>query len=548
MSSSKKKQLRKEQYMTERQASAAKEAKQLKRYTLTFWAVIALVVCIFITAVAINPIKNMSYKNTTAMTVGDHKLSSVDVNYFFVDAVSGYVNEYSSYISLIMDVSKPLNEQYINTENQTTWADSFLTSAISTIKSTYALYDLAVQNGHELTASEKSSIDNQIATYQLYAAYYGYSDLDAYLRNLYGYGADQDSYRNYLEVSALANSYLSVYSESLEYSEEEMLAYYNADPFRFTSYTFAAYYVNANSYLEGGTLDEKGNTVYSDEEKAKALQNAELAAEMLAGNNYSNVESFDVAIKGMPINANNTAAASTKYEDALYEEISTLFQNWLTGKVDGIEEGAVATYVPREEGDMIVIPYTTGSGDSAVTNGFYVLRFESSTDNNFAMKNVRHILVAFEGGTTNSTTGVTTYTDEEKDKAQDEAERLLAGWLAAGDLSEESFAELAKKNSDDNASSGGLYEDIYPGQMVSTFNDWCFDPARQVGDYEIIATDYGYHIMFFVGNSETTFRDFMINNAMRNEEVENWHNELVEAIEVTTVTTKHILMDMVLSH
>ena len=35
MSSSKKKQLRKEQYMTERQVAAAKEAKKMKTYTLT---------------------------------------------------------------------------------------------------------------------------------------------------------------------------------------------------------------------------------------------------------------------------------------------------------------------------------------------------------------------------------------------------------------------------------------------------------------------------------------------------------------------------------
>ena len=545
MSSSKKKQLRKEQYMTERQSAAAQEAKKLKRYTMTFWVVIALVACIFIGAVISNPIKHAVYKNTTAMTVGDHKLSSVDVNYFFVDAVSKYVNDYSSYISLIMDVTKPLNEQYINTENQTTWADSFLTSATSTIKSTYALYDLAVKNGHALTDAEKSSIDSQIATYSLYAVYYGYADIDAYLCNLYGYGASEASYRNYLEVSTMANSYLAAYSDSLEYTEDQMNTYYENDPFRFTSYTFAVYYVNASSYLEGGTKDEKGNTVYSDEEKAKAVQNAKLAAEMLISNSYESVDYFDVAIKAMPINASNANAASTKYEDALYEEINSLFHDWLTGKVEGSEE---ATYVARAEGDMTIIPYVTGTGDSEVTNGYYVARFESSNDNNFAMKNVRHLLVAFEGGTTNSTTGVTTYTDEEKDKAQDEAERLLAGWVAAGDLSEESFAELAKKNSDDNAAAGGLYEDIYPGQMVAAFEDWCYDPARQVGDYEIIATDYGYHIMFFVGDSDTTFLQFMLNNAMRNEEVENWHNELVEAVVVNTLTTKHILMDMVLSH
>ena len=545
MSSSKKKQLRKEQYMTERQAAAAKEAKQLKRYTMTFWVVIALVVCIFATAVAINPIKNMSYKNTTAMTVGDHKLSSVDVNYYYVDAVNSYVNQYSSYISFIMDVSKPLNEQYIDTEKKTTWADSFLTSATSTIKSTYALYDMALKNGHQLTDAEKSAIDSQITTYSLYAAYNGYSNLDAYLRTFYGFGASESSYRHYLEVSALASSYLSAYSESLEYTEEEMMAFYNNSPFRFTSYTFAAYYVNASSYLEGGTKDEKGNTVYSDAEKALALQSAKLAAEMLISNKFDDVDAFDIAIKAMPINKDNAKAASTKYDAALYEEINTLFQDWLIGKVEGADE---ATYVAREEGDMTVIPYVTGSGDSEVTNGFYVLRFESSTDNNFALKNVRHLLVAFEGGTKDPTTGATIYSQLDMDKAKLEAEKLLADWIAAGDLSEESFAELAKKHSDDNAAAGGLYENIYPGQMVEPFEDWCFDAERQVGDYGIVETDYGYHIMFFVGDSETTFRDYMINNVMRNEEVEAWHKDLVEKITVTTVNTKHIKMDMVLSH
>ena len=542
MSSSKKKQLRKEHYMTERQVAAAKEAKQLKRYTMTFWVVIALVICVFATAVAINPIKTMSYKNTTAMTVGNHNLSSVDVNYFFIDAVNGYVSQYSSYISYILDVEKPLNEQYIDSENKTTWADSFMTSATSTIKSTYALYDLAVKNGHELTDAEKLSIDNQMSTCYMYALYNGFSDVDSYLRALYGYGADQDSYRKYLEVSTLANSYLSAYSESLEYTTEEMMEYYNADPNRFTSFTFSTYYVNASAYLEGGTKDDKGNTVYSDEEKAAALVKAKQAADELAGSYYSNVDGFDAAIKEMPINEKVATASATKYDAALYEEINTLFRDWLVG----LESDS--TLVVRQEGDMTVIPYVTGSGDSEVVNGFYVLRYESLNDNSFALKNVRHVLVAFEGGTTDSTTGATIYSDADKDKAKIEAERLLSTWIAAGDLSEESFADLAKEHSDDNASAGGLYEDVYPGQMVSVFEDWCYDAERKVGDYGIIVSDYGCHIMFFVGDSETTFRDFMIENVMRNEEVESWHNTLVELMVVTTVNTKHIPMDMVLSH
>ena len=43
--------------------------------------------------------------------------------------------------------------------------------------------------------------------------------------------------------------------------------------------------------------------------------------------------------------------------------------------------------------------------------------------------------------------------------------------------------------------------------MVTNFNDWCFDVARQPGDHGIVETEYGYHIMYFVGDSETPYSD-----------------------------------------
>ena len=38
------------------------------------------------------------------------------------------------------------------------------------------------------------------------------------------------------------------------------------------------------------------------------------------------------------------------------------------------------------------------------------------------------------------------------------------------------------------------------GQMVPPFEEWCFDASRQHGDYGIVKTTYGYHIMYFVGS------------------------------------------------
>lgn len=113
---------------------------------------------------------------------------------------------------------------------------------------------------------------------------------------------------------------------------------------------------------------------------------------------------------------------------------------------------------------------------------------------------VRHILIQVEGGTAGED-GMMTYSDEEWKACEEEAQAILDAWLA-GDKTEESFAALATEKTEDPGSqqSGGLYQQVYEGQMVQPFNDWCFDAARQYGDYGLVQTSYGYHVMFFVSS------------------------------------------------
>ena len=114
---------------------------------------------------------------------------------------------------------------------------------------------------------------------------------------------------------------------------------------------------------------------------------------------------------------------------------------------------------------------------------------------------VRHILITPEGGTTDES-GNTTYTDEEWAACEAKAQEILDAWLA-GEATEDSFAALANEHSTDPGSNtnGGLYEDVYVGQMVEPFETWCFDEARVVGDTGLVKTTYGYHVMYFVGSS-----------------------------------------------
>ena len=110
---------------------------------------------------------------------------------------------------------------------------------------------------------------------------------------------------------------------------------------------------------------------------------------------------------------------------------------------------------------------------------------------------VRHILFKIEGGTTDED-GKTTYTEEEWEACRESAQKLLDEWLA-GEHTEETFAELANEYSADTGSNtnGGLYKDLDKDtNFVKEFVDWYMDENRKVGDYGLIKTDYGYHIMY----------------------------------------------------
>ena len=110
---------------------------------------------------------------------------------------------------------------------------------------------------------------------------------------------------------------------------------------------------------------------------------------------------------------------------------------------------------------------------------------------------VRHILLQPEGCTFDEYNYVVA-TEEQWEACRIEAQAMLDKWLAE-DGTEEGFGALAKEHTaDGNGEQGGLYEGVQEGDMVPTFNDWCFDAARKSGDSGLVKTDFGYHIMYFV--------------------------------------------------
>ena len=542
MSASSKKKLRKEQEaakLTEKQLTAQKEAKTTKLYTTAFVAVMAVLLVVAI-IVGVNQTINANgirEKNTVAMTVGSHEISNAELNYFYMDTVNNFVNTYGSMASLFgLSSGVPLDEQIVDEESGLTWADDFLSSAKANVQSVYALADAAEAAGFQLSAEELTEIEYQIYTLDTYAVLYGYENGDAYLKAMYGNGADSESFLEYSKRSALASAYYTAYGEGLTFSAEELIAAEAEDPMAYNAYSFNYYYLAASKFRTGGTTDAEGNTTYTAEETAAAVAAAEEAAKALTGEAVASVEDLDAAIAALAVNAESTTA-STASKNVAYTSVNSLYRDWVT---DG----------SRAAGDKAYFASTSTDAEGNETvSGYYIVYFQNATDNRFPLANVRHILIAPEHVHAEGETHADgeTYSAEELAAAKTQAEALLKQWQE-GDATEEAFAELANANSaDGDGVSGGLYENVYPGQMVTNFNDWCFDEARQAGDTGIVETDYGYHIMYYVGDADITYRDYQIQNTLRTSALETWYTETLNAMTVTDGNTKYVKTDLVLN-
>lgn len=226
-------------------------------------------------------------------------------------------------------------------------------------------------------------------------------------------------------------------------------------------------------------------------------------------NNWQQVQamSMEAAINGVEMNPEDQ-----EYLDTLQQQMEEIAKGYNVtleelllsniGPGAGMEE-----YYYYQEQYLRGLPYFQSEAAKIVPTEEDLEAFFTEHEEDYANSgitkdsmfvDVRHILVQITGGTTDEE-GNTTYTDEEWAACEEKAQAILDEWLA-GEKTEDSFAALAMEKSEDPGSqaNGGLYERVMEGQMVPSFNDWCFDASRKTGDYGLVKTDYGYHVMYFV--------------------------------------------------
>lgn len=550
MSASDKKKLRKEQRvaaMTEKQQQARKEAKKLKTMTIAFVAILAVVVVAFGWMLVDSYLKvnGILEKKTIVATVDGTDLNTVEFSYYYSDAIDNYYqNVYSQYgtstkillLSYGLDVTKPLDEQ-TNPETGKTWADYFIEVALSNAKSDIAMYNKAIADGFDPNSEEVNTIVDQEANNLMWNGYFAGS-VDNYLRSVYCNGATEEGYLNYVRRNTVAATYYNEHQDELDFSAEEIDAYTKDRYNNFSSFSYNYYTISYTKYLNAdeGTKDESGNVTYTEEQKAAAREAARKDAEALTQCN--SLEAFNLAIASLSFNKDlATPAISTGSKDVLYSDLKEEYGNWL-GEAE------------RKEFDVKAFPVettTTVDGKEVkVVDSYNVIMYLSTNENLKKHGNVRHVLVQFEQSLDD--TGNYVVTDDAKKAAKEEAEKLYAEWKEGG-ATKEAFITLAKEKSDDPGvkENEGLYKDIHPSsEYLTQFRDWAVDAKRAEGDHEIVETSEGYHIMYFEGYSEETYRDYLVNTKMVNETMKKWYDGILEgsaaALKDTSRLNKGIAM------
>lgn len=472
-------------------AREAQQRKEEKRTNILYGTI--GVVFLIVAIIAVIWKSNIIPKTATAATINGEKYTAAEVNYYFQNYYTNWVNQNYYYLSYIgLDTTADLRDQTYSDDQS--WFDFFMEQTLDYMTSVQALNDAAAEEGFTWDDEMQADYDSSLEALKSTASSYGYTEKQ-YLGMIYGSTMTEKVYQEQLKRSLLAQYYSQDHQDNLTYTEDELTAAYNENPNAYDQVSYQ--YVRISG--AAATTDEDGNEIeVTDEMTAQAMADAKATADQLYADWQAGGDLEQLADDaGLSV----TSAEAGTYSDSVV-------MNWLFDSA-------------RQAGDTAVLEDTDGSA-------YYVVGFNERL-HDYHPINVRHILIQPEDSELSSDDEGYEADVEAKDaEAKQKAEDLLAQWKA-GEATEDSFAELAKENStDSNAAQGGLYEDVTLGTMVSEFEDWCFDPARQSGDTGIVKTTYGYHIMYFVGTAPETYWELQVTNALKSDDMATWSEEKVE--------------------
>lgn len=476
----------------------------------------------------------LAHRLSTAVTVGDTKVSSVEFNYYYnsmYQQMAYYAQMYTQYgMDMGFDSSISPDQQTTTDEdgNEITWAEYFEKSAASRAQFVEAYYAEAIAAGFELDDDAKAEIDETIENYRSNATENGYS-MNAYLKSAFGGGFTEKKFRTQLEKEEISSHFYEAKKAELTeaVTDADIKAEYDANKKDY-DYVDITYYVFAGTALtaKSGEADDALKARQDEANKKFFKEVKDILAKV------TDADTLEAEVKAYKAADKADEDAEAEEKDTTYCTTSkhTTYENIKSAMNDKVADWAYSAKTKAGE-----VKYFENGNDA-----YIVVLVKKAYNSNSV--DVRHCLVSFDAEDEDNVT------DEEKAAAKKKAEDLLKEWKK-GDATEETFATMAKENSGDEGSTenGGLYAGMrITDSYVEPFLDWSFDDARKEGDTGIIETEYGYHIMYFSkDNTDDLDWQKTIRDAKGNEAFEAYDDALLGedgnyAIETSEFWTAHI--------
>lgn len=454
----------------------------------------------------------------TAATITDESGDKIKIpvstyNYYFATTYNNLKSTQSAYkqygldpkdYNLDVDFDKKLSSQKTtNSDDEVvTWLEYVNEQTLNSIKTTYMYYNEAVKanNGEEpeITDEQKSELEETIENYKSSAAQYGYT-VSGYLVQAMGKGVTEKVFRREMTRSYIAQNYqsqLNTDADNKEYTEADYTTYKDAHTDDLNAVSIRIFEA-------------------SSEDDAKAFKD-ELKSD---GSNFT-----DLCVK---------YAQDGDYYKSYYAQAETSTKLYATKSILKSAKYAIATADSKDSDSYPGLDWLFSTerkaGDIYQTSTSVVYVLSPVALPEASSVNVRHILVSPITDSSSNTQAVDA-TAEQWATALETANKVVSEYNS-GDKTEDSFAALVSKYSSDtgSTSNGGLYENVVPGQMVDSFEAWSLDSSRKAGDIGIVQTQYGYHIMYFVGTTGTPIWEENAKSALTSEDSSSAADQLEKA-------------------
>ncbi len=272
----------------------------------------------------------LASRDTVVATVDGKELTNGVLQVYYWQQVQSFLSNYGAYASYFgLDYRKPLDTQ-LTGEDGMTWQQKFLMDSLTSWHQMQAVGLEAEKAGASISPEDQANLDGLQASLEENAAQYSMT-LEELLCNNFGPGAKLEDFRQNQTDWYLAAPYYNGECSKLAPTEQELKDFFALHEKEYESQdiTKDGVLVDVRHILimpEGGTTDENGNTVYSDEEWQACQEKAE---ELL--NTWQSGEKTEESFGALANEHSSDGGSNTNgglYENVVPGQMVEEFNDW----------------------------------------------------------------------------------------------------------------------------------------------------------------------------------------------------------------------------